>query len=137
MEPEKALFQQRPRLRREFETLRAMTRLYCRARHGGDGKALCPECARFLEYAARRLDRCPFQENKPACAKCPIHCYSGEMREQARKIMREVGPRMPWRHPIRALRHFLDELRPVPKVGARPAPRRSKTESSESANSSS
>jgi hypothetical protein len=31
----------------------------------------------------------------------------------ARDVMRFAGPRMPWRHPLRALNHILDKLRRV------------------------
>ncbi len=26
-------------------------------------------------YADKRLDKCVFGENKPACKQCPVHCY--------------------------------------------------------------
>ncbi len=104
----------RGRLKREHETLVCMTRIYCAEHHPGDpGAALCPDCAALMSYAERRLAKCPYGAAKPTCAKCPIHCYKPEPREQARAIMRFAGPRMTWRHPVLSLFHLLDKLRRV------------------------
>ena len=102
------------RLRREHETLVCMTRIYC-ARHHGDraGADLCPDCAALMRYAERRLQKCPYGEAKPTCAKCPIHCYKPAPRETFREVMRFAGPRMTWRHPWRSLVHLFDKLRQV------------------------
>ncbi len=51
-------------------------------------------------YADKRLDKCVFGENKPACKQCPVHCYQPAKREEMKQIMRWAGPRMLWRHPI-------------------------------------
>ena len=103
------------RLQREAHTVAAMIRRYCRDRHHTtDG--LCPECAELLAYARRRLARCPFQDNKTTCGKCPVHCYAPGMRARIREVMRYAGPRMLLSHPLMALRHLLDGLR-------RPRPR--------------
>ena len=103
------------RLQREARTVAAMIRRYCRDRqHTTDG--LCPECAELLAYARRRLARCPFQDNKTTCGKCPVHCYAPGMRARIREVMRYAGPRMLLSHPLMALRHLLDGLR-------RPRPR--------------
>ncbi len=107
-----------PRMRRERRTIEAMIRLYCRHHHGG-GRNLCPACAELLDYAFQRLDRCPFQEGKTTCAKCPVHCYKPSMREKVREVMRYSGPRMLWRHPVLALFHLLDGRRKEP-VRSRP-----------------
>ena len=102
------------RLEREHETLVCMTRIYCAAHHPGDpGAALCADCAALMDYAERRLAKCPYGQQKPTCAKCPIHCYKPEPRQQARTIMRFSGPRMTWRHPVLSLFHLLDKLRRV------------------------
>ena len=102
------------RLKREHDTLVCMTRIYCSAHeHDRDGARLCPECARLMQYAQRRLQKCPYGTRKPTCANCPIHCYKPVQRQRAREIMRFAGPRMTWRHPIRALRHVFDKLRKV------------------------
>lgn len=102
------------RLRREHGTLVCMTRLYCRHHHDDPvGAGLCPECARLMDYARRRLEKCPYGTDKPTCARCPIHCYKPAQREAVRGIMRFAGPRMTWRHPLRSLVHLFDKLRQV------------------------
>ena len=49
-----------PVLREEAETIRIMTAMYCRDRHGTSGRpdGLCPECSAFLAYALRRVRAC-------------------------------------------------------------------------------
>jgi hypothetical protein len=61
-----------------------------------------------------RLRRCPFQEGKTTCAKCPIHCYKPTMRERVRVVMRYAGPRMMLRHPSLAMWHLFDGRRKEP-----------------------
>jgi hypothetical protein len=115
------------RLLHEHETFRCMARIYCRDHHEWTGGGLCPECETFMQYAERRLEKCPYGAAKPACTKCPVHCYKPAQREIARVIMRYAGPRMTWRHPLRALRHLLDKRRDVQhplKLRARRHPRR-------------
>ncbi len=104
---------QHPRIAREKKTVRAMIRLYCRSYHG-TRRELCAECAELAEYAAAHLDKCPFQQNKTTCNKCPVHCYRPGMRERIREVMRFAGPRMVYRHPILALFHLLDGRRREP-----------------------
>jgi hypothetical protein len=98
------------RLAREWKTISAMLRLYCRRHHHAREK-LCAECESMLEYARARLDRCRFGAEKPACAKCPVHCYSHERRERIKEVMRYAGPRMLLSHPILSLCHLLDSRR--------------------------
>ncbi|NCF63337.1 MAG: nitrous oxide-stimulated promoter family protein [Gammaproteobacteria bacterium] len=102
------------RLKREHDTLVCMTRIYC-AHHHDDPEAasLCPDCAKLMAYAERRLEKCPYGSNKPTCANCPIHCYKPAQRQMARDVMRFAGPRMTWRHPWRAMTHLFDKLRKV------------------------
>lgn len=101
------------RLRRELETMQHMVTLYCGAHHASDGSGPCPKCREFLEYAACRLEKCPYGEDKPTCANCPIHCYKRAPRELARTVMRYSGPRMMRRHPYLALMHLIDGRRRV------------------------
>ncbi|KML67583.1 hypothetical protein A0G02_00665 [Pectobacterium peruviense] len=68
----------------------------------------------LFSYAIKRLERCHFGEDKPACKHCPIHCYQPAKREAIKAIMRWSGPRMLLRHPILAIRHLIDDHRPVP-----------------------
>jgi hypothetical protein len=103
------------RLAREWKTMTTMTRIYCRDHHHpADG--FCADCEQFLSYANARLERCRFGAEKPTCAKCPVHCYQRERREQVRVIMRHAGPRMVWQHPILSLRHWLDGFRQAPEM---------------------
>jgi hypothetical protein len=103
------------RLAREWQTMNAMVRIYCRDHHR-PAQGVCAECAAFLAYAMARLERCRFGAEKPTCARCPVHCYQRERREQVRVMMRHAGPRMLWEHPVLSLRHWLDGLRPAPKI---------------------
>ena len=92
-----------------------MVKIYCSGQHGRrDG--LCAECQSLLDYAEGRLERCVFQEKKPTCAKCPVHCYQAAYREQVKVVMHFAGPRMLWRHPVLAIQHILDGFRSVPPL---------------------
>jgi len=101
------------RLKREHQTLVCMTTIFCEDHHGRTGSGMCDTCSELMHYAEARLAKCPYGPSKPTCAKCPIHCYKAQQRESVRQIMRYAGPRMPRRHPWRALVHILDKLRPV------------------------
>lgn len=107
-----------PRMVREEKTIAAMMDIYCRGHHGTHGE-LCDECSKVLAYASLRLSKCPFQENKPTCANCPIHCYRPDMRARMRAAMRYAGPRMLFRHPILAILHLLDGRRKAPEIRRR------------------
>jgi len=108
-----------PRLARELATLSVMIEIHCHERHSKEA-GLCEDCAELLAYATRRLDRCVFGDDKPTCAKCTVHCYSADQREEVRAVMRYAGPRMVWRHPVLAVRHLLDGRRPAPLLPVRP-----------------
>jgi hypothetical protein len=99
------------RLKREYRTMERMVDIHCRDHHGG--AVPCEDCRRFLDYARRRLEKCPYGSAKPVCAKCPIHCYKKAQREHAREMMRHAGPRMVLRHPWLSLAHVLDKFRSV------------------------
>ena len=98
------------RLAREWQTIEAMIRCYCRGLHATQ-TTLCQECQGLLDYATVRLERCRFGSEKPVCVKCPVHCYQPARREQVRVVMRYAGPRMLWQHPMLSLRHWLDARR--------------------------
>ena len=112
---------------RELKTMDVMVRMYCRRHHGDP--LLCADCLALFDYAQRRLERCVFGDAKPTCAKCVVHCYTVEMREKVRKVMRWAGPRMLRQHPILGIAHLLDERRPIPMLPAKP---RAKTPTTES-----
>jgi len=112
------------RMEREAQTVEAMIGLYCRGVHG-NAADLCAVCAELRDYARQCLQECPFQADKTTCARCPIHCYKPQMREQIRAVMRYAGPRMLLRHPILAVRHLADGLRKEPARDLLPAAGRS------------
>ena len=99
------------RISREKTVVSQMIAIYCRSCHKTKDGGLCDECRALRDYAHRRLDRCPKGDSKSSCRKCDIHCYSPEKRNQIREVMRQVGPRMIFIHPISAIRHLLSELR--------------------------
>lgn len=101
------------RMERESKTLEAMIRIFCRDRHGSR-KDLCPDCRDLQTYALKRLEKCPFGEEKPACSRCTVHCYKPAMRERIRDVMRYAGPRMIRRHPVLAVAHLLDRRHKAP-----------------------
>lgn len=98
-----------------------MIGMYCRDKHGAARGELCAECADLQAYAMFRIDKCPYCEDKPTCANCPIHCYKKDRREEVRRVMRYAGPRIMLRHPILAVLHQLDGRREV-ELPARRAP---------------
>ena len=110
------------RIQREKQTITKMIDLYASG---------CPQASPNAEkyralhrYALKRLDRCAFGEEKPACKQCPIHCYQPAKREEMKQIMRWAVPRMLWRHPILAIRHLIDDRRPVPPLPEKYQPKR-------------
>jgi predicted amidophosphoribosyltransferase len=111
-------------MRRERRTIEAMVRIYCRGHHGLPGGDLCEGCRDLLDYAHARLGACRYQERKPTCGNCPRHCYKPSMKERVIRVMGYAGPRMTLRHPIMALMHLIDGLRPVPPVGKADSERR-------------
>lgn len=98
------------RLDREALTISKMVGIYCSDHHAVSSGRLCESCQEFLDYAEVRLQKCPYGEEKPTCANCPIHCYKPARNAQAREIMRYAGPRMLLRHPILTIAHKLDSL---------------------------
>lgn len=110
------------RLARERRTIDAMIGIFCRDRHAGTRGRLCADCRALRDYAEQRLLCCPFGSEKPTCANCRVHCYSADMRDRVRAVMRHAGPRMLVRHPFLAIMHkWVDHTRDAPE---RP-PRRS------------
>ncbi len=107
---------------REKLTIKKIINLY---------QAKCPQASAEPEhyealfvYAQKRLDKCVFGEEKPACKQCPVHCYQPAKREEMKQIMRWAGPRMLWRHPILTVRHLIDDKRPVPELPEKYRPKK-------------
>jgi hypothetical protein len=105
---------------REIRTIDLMIERYCRGHHDTGGAEFCADCASLLAYASRRTERCVFGDAKPTCANCQVHCYTPRMRERVKAVMRWAGPRMLLSHPILAVRHKLDGLKPAPRLTAEP-----------------
>jgi hypothetical protein len=116
-------------------TVSAMVHIYCHDHHATRGRVLCDGCAALMDYAAVRLAKCPFGEEKTTCRECPIHCYRAEERATMKDVMHYAGPRMLWRHPLLAIRHLLLERKGPPPWPPR-ARRRGQTTSSASASGS-
>lgn len=98
------------KIEREKATIGLMTSIYCNRKHATHPGTLCDECRSLLEYAMTRIDLCPVRERKKSCRKCEIHCYAADKRERIRNVMKYVGPRMIFIHPVMTLRHLISEL---------------------------
>ena len=115
--------------RSDTRLLGDFTGIYCRGKHRGASRValvspgvdlgvygrraplVCEECAELLRYAEKRRAFCP-KRPKPFCSHCDTHCYSTEMRERMRDVMRYAGPRsMFTRHAVAGVRHLLEGRR--------------------------
>ena len=92
------------RISAEKDTVKQMISLYCKKNHNME--ELCIECKELLEYAFKRLDRCPYGEEKSFCNKCTTHCYKQDKKEQMKKVMRFSGPRMIFYNPKMVIKHL-------------------------------
>ena len=101
------------RMDRERRTVDTMVLIFCSGHHGTRAEP-CRECTELREYAHARLARCRYQDAKPTCANCPIHCYRPDIRDRVREVMRYSGPRMLLRHPVLAVAHIVDGRRRAP-----------------------
>ena len=97
------------RIEREKMTIQRMIALY--QRRSPEAQADDAHYQALNAYADKRLDKCVFGENKPAC-------------KEMKQIMRWAGPRMLWRHPILTVRHLLDDRRPVPPLPEKYRPKK-------------
>lgn len=98
------------RMEREKKTVSVMIGMYCRSHHK-DETGLCAECTKLEQYAFKKIDRCPFHELKPVCAKCRVHCYQEEMRGDIKNVMRYSGPQMLFAHPVMGIRYIYHRFR--------------------------
>lgn len=102
------------RINREIKTIGKMINIYEKAHPAANDT---PDYyQKLFAYAVNRLEKCRYGEAKPACKQCPIHCYQPKMREQMKLVMRWAGPKMLIHHPILAIRHLLDDRKPVPEL---------------------
>lgn len=95
------------RIENEKAVVAKMIRLYYRRKLGL--REPSTEELELLSYAEQRLTRCKFEEQKPACKRCPIHCYRSDMRAKIREVMRWAGPRMIIYDPVAAIKHLLNK----------------------------
>jgi hypothetical protein len=87
---------------------------------------VCDECAEVLRYAEKRRAYCP-KDPKPFCSICDTHCYSAEMSDRMREVMRYSGPRSMFHgYAVAGMKHVLAE-RAAKRAAAR-ANRTSKKE---------
>ena len=98
-----------PKIRKEKDTVEKMIRLYCEKKHRSSSETLCSECQNLLEYSFQRWEQCQYQEDKPTCRKCPVHCYRPTMRKEIRRVMRFSGPRLALRAPLDWIRHQIND----------------------------
>ncbi len=92
------------------EVIAQMVGIYCRGRHKSRRGELCTECRELLDYARKRLKKCPIEESKKSsCRLCKIHCYDHSHAQRVRDVMRYSGPRMLFYNPIMAIRHLINE----------------------------
>ena len=94
------------KIEKEKDIVKFMIQYYCIKNH--DKKEICMSCIDLIKYAHEKLSICPFGEKKTSCLKCKIHCYSKEKREEIRKVMSYVGPRMIYLMPIQYVKHIFN-----------------------------
>lgn len=101
----------------ELYVIKEMIQIYCHKKHGHKHD-LCEECQELLDYAAMRIDKCPFMEEKTFCNNCRVHCYKPDMRQRVKDVMRFSGPRMLFvkphlvvLHEYHSIRHKIKERR--------------------------
>ena len=98
-------------VRRDLRTLARFVAVYCRGHNGeavrsavalrtvdvdgvcGRPVRLCATCGKLLAHAFVMRLHCPL-DPKPACKRCPRHCYAPSYRAQMRAVMRYSGWRL-------------------------------------------
>jgi hypothetical protein len=132
------------RARSDTRLLGDFTAMYCRGNHHHASRAplespgvelgvygrrvpvVCDDCAELVRYAEKRRAFCP-KRPKPFCNDCDTHCYSPEMRERVRLVMRYSGPRsMLTRHALAGVKHLIEGRRA--RMSAAPAAKTTKEE---------
>ncbi len=101
---------------KEQRVLGKMISLYCKKKHGSAG-VLCGQCDELLTYALQKTEKCPFMENKTFCSNCKVHCYSPEMRQRIREVMRFSSPRMLLYYPHLAVWHLVCSMQEKKRLG--------------------
>ncbi len=99
------------KLAAELKTITLMTGIYCQTHHQDLN---CTGCQSLISHAEKKLDRCVYGQDKPACKDCPIHCYKPIYREQTKVIMKYAGPKMLFKHPILTIIHLMKGRKKFP-----------------------
>lgn len=94
------------RLVREKHTIELMIRIFCKG-HNTDHD-LCNECNSLLQQVHKRIEHCRYGLHKPNCSRCSLYCYSADMRNRIKAVMKYSGPRMLIYHPILVILHLKD-----------------------------
>jgi len=104
----------------EKQIVSKMIKIYCRHQHGNrflvwykPKNELCLDCEKLKVYAIHRLQNCKYGINKPTCSSCTTHCYSPEMQQKIKAVMRFSGPRMVFYHPIDAISYWIHKRKSV------------------------
>lgn len=93
---------------KDLRTLARFIQVYCRHKHAGHRKrivrlrghdvaaiagsrlSLCHSCEKLLVHAFVKRTHCPMVP-KPACKRCPNHCYHPKYRANIREVMKFSG----------------------------------------------
>lgn len=84
-----------------------MIEYYCKQNHHQE--IICKNCSDLVKYAHNKLKNCLYRENKPSCLRCKVHCYSNEKREEIKKVMAYVGPKMIYLMPTQYIKHIINK----------------------------
>ena len=104
-----------PRMKRERITIKIMIEMFCNKKHSTKN-AICKDCSALLEYSMIRLDKCTFQDEKPTCGTCTVHCYQDDYRTKIKEIMRYSGKRILFKHPILTIKYLKDRRKSKKKL---------------------
>jgi hypothetical protein len=110
-------------IKKDSEILAEFVHIYCSGRHPGAARAransggtvgailesvnftYCDECRKLILHAVSKRVLCPY-DPKPACKKCPAHCYGPGYREKIREVMRYSGMRLIRKGRLRLLKKY-------------------------------
>jgi len=92
----------------EKKIVKKMIEIYCKSKYARKDE-ICTIYSELNEYAIKKLENCPYGENKPFCRSCKTHCYSSSKQEQIKKVMRFSGPRMIFIAPILTIKHWFQK----------------------------
>lgn len=94
---------------KEQKTIEFMILKYCKGHK--HNKLPCDSCNELIQYTKIRIEKCPFMETKSYCSNCEVNCYSKEMRNRIKEVMRYSGPRMVFFNPIMSLNHLYQGIK--------------------------